>query len=81
MAKKKKNQHIMYQRKWRPRSYSEQARNSVKTRIKGWKRYSAECNLDFAEILHAACTSYRCDMIKHRIIKGLRRYGKRKRLI
>ena len=81
MANKKKNQHIMYRRKWRPRSYSEQARNSVKTRIRGWKRYGTEYNMDFSEILHDACNSYRCDMVKHRIIKGLRRYGKRKGLI
>jgi hypothetical protein len=79
MAKKKKNKHIMYRCNWHPRSYSEQARNSVKARIRGWE-YSSLYN-NFTEVLAYACNSYRCDIIKHRTIKGLRRYGKRKGLI
>jgi len=82
MAKKKKNQHIMYRCNWHPRSYSEQARDSVKARIRGWKKYGdVMYNMDFSEVIAVACYSYRCDMVKHRIIKGLRRYGKRKGLI
>ena len=77
MAKKKKNQHIMYHRKWRPLSYSVQARNNVKVRIMHLK-YSM---YNFDELLAGACNSYRCNLVKHRMIKGLRRYGKRKGLI
>jgi hypothetical protein len=83
MAKIKKNQHIIYQRKWHPKSYSKQARNSVKSRLETWEtlRYTFYKDSGFSEVLANACHSYRCNIVKHRIIKGLRRYGKRKGLI
>ena len=81
MAKKKKNQHIMYHRNWHPSSYSAQARYGVWTRLRSWEKYSDWYNMNFSEVIADACNSYRCDMVKHRMIKGLRRYGKRKGLI
>jgi len=81
MAKKKKNQHIMYHRKRHYRSYSVLARNSIKERLNTWENYNELYDMSFSEVIADACNSYRCDMVKYRIIKGLRRYGKRKRLI
>jgi hypothetical protein len=85
MARTKKNQHIIYQRKWHPKSYSEQAREKVKIRIECWEtgNYAGgyASGVDFSEVIASACNSNRCDMVKHRMIKGLRRYGKRKGLI
>lgn len=63
------------------RSYSEQARNSVNARIKGWKKFGIGYGMDFSEIIADACTAYRRNIVKYRIIKGLHRYGKRKGLI
>jgi hypothetical protein len=79
MAKKKKNQHIMYRCNWHPQSYSEQARDSANLRINLW--IAGNKWYDFKIVLWGACNSYRCDIVKHRMIKGLRRYGKRKGLI
>lgn len=82
MAKKKKNQHIMYHRNWHPSSYSVQARDSVSMRLLGWKTHRHTFYHDnFSEVIASACNSYRCAIVKHRMIKGLRRYGKRKGLI
>ncbi len=83
MVKKKKNQHIMYHRHWHPKSYSKQARKSIDSRITTWKmfQYTYYKDSGFSEVLADACHSYQCDIVKHRIIKGLRRYGKRKGLI
>lgn len=82
MAKKKKNQHIMYHRNWHPSSYSAQARYGVSIRLLGWKTHRYDFyDDDFSKVIAFTCNSYRCDMVKHRMIKGLRRYGKRKGLI
>lgn len=81
MAKKKKNQHIMYYRKWHSPSYSMQARDGIGVRLLGWKRRPDFYDNNFSEVIASACNSYRCDIVKHRMIKGLRRYGKRKGLI
>lgn len=79
MAKKKKNKHIMYHRKLRPTSYSAQARDGIGARLIGWRKHYY--GNDFYEVIKAACNSNRCNIVKHRMIKGLRRYGKRKGLI
>lgn len=83
MAKKKKNQHIMYMCNWHPRSYSEQARELV-------ERYVSQIGVTSRDgvtityesqmyrIIHY---SVREGLVKYRMIKGLRRYGKRKGLI
>lgn len=81
MAKKKKNQHIMYHRNWHPASYSAHARYDIWARLRSWENYTDMYNMNFSEVIADACKSYKCNMIKHRIIKGLRRYGKRKGLI
>lgn len=77
MAKKKKNSHIMYHRKWHPQSYSEQARNAIRGKLLGWKMFNYSFYNNFSEVMASACNSYRCDIVKHRMIKGLRRYGKK----
>ena len=71
----------MYQRNWHPKSYSEQAREKAKIRIECWRIGGYASGFDFSEVIASACNSYRCDIIKHRLIKGLRRYGKRKGLM
>ncbi len=82
MAKKKKNSHIMYHRNWHPSSYSMQARDGIGARLIGWRmHHHIFYNDDFFKVIASACNSCRCDIVKHRMIKGLRRYGKRKGLI
>lgn len=83
MAKKKKNQHIMYMCKWHPDSYSKQARVLA-------TRYAScigNINADGEKITYERQMyriiyySTRKGLVKYRMIKYLRRYGKRKGLI
>lgn len=83
MAKKKKNKHIMYMPNWHPDSYSKQARDLVEiyasqigfTSLDG---YTITYDNQMYRIIHY---SVREGLTKYRMIKGLRRYAKRKRLI
>jgi hypothetical protein len=83
MVKKKKNQHIMYRCNWHPRSYSEQARELVKRYVSqiGVTTHDGQTITYENQMYRIIHYSTREGLVKYRMIKGLRRYGKRKRLI
>ena len=82
MAKKKKNHHIMYQRNWHPKSYSEQARELVARYVANIGKVFDEKICTYEEEMYRMIhCSVRGGLTKIRMIKGLRRYGKRKGLI
>ena len=80
MAKKKKNQHIMYMCNWHPDSYSRQAR-ALAERYASW---IGDISDDGEEITYERQMyriihySTREGLVKYRMIKSLRRYAKRK---
>lgn len=78
MAKAKKNSHKINHWTWHPKSYSKQARERAYHMIELW---IASGQYTFDDVMTSACNSYRCATFKHRVIKKLRRYGKRKGLI
>jgi len=83
MAKKKKNQHIMYMPNWHPDSYSKQARDLVAS----YASWIGAIPSDGEEVTYENQMyriihySVREGLVKYRMIKGLRRYAKRKGLI
>ncbi len=83
MAKKKKNQHIMYMCNWHPDSYSKQARELVKiyTSQIGFTSRDGQTITYESQMYRIIHYSVREGLTKYRMIKGLRRYAKRKGLI
>ena len=83
MAKKKKNQHIMYICNWRPDSYSKQARDLVEIYASqiGATSHDGITITYESQMYRIIHCSVREGLTKYRMIKGLRRYAKRKGLI
>lgn len=83
MAKKKKNQHIMYMCNWHPDSYSKQARELVKIYASqiGFTPSDGETVTYESQMHRIIYYSVREGLTKYRMIKGLRRYAKKKGLI